>query len=170
MNAVDVSSISIWNAQVMKSDAQTSVPTEELPMPRDTQNKLLARRGLRLPVMTGIVALVFAACGGSSDPAGDVSSASAEGDAIVVVADDTKFEPHALDASPGEEVTVEVRNEDDIAHDFAIEEFDLNTGTIEPGDVATATFEVPEKEIEFVCTFHSEMKGTIAPREPTTQS
>ena len=133
-------------------------------MQRTTQNKLLGRQRIRLPVMAGIVVLVFAACGGGSDPSGDVSSASAEGDAIVVVTDDNKFEPDTLDAPPGEEVTVEVRNEDDTAHDFAIEEFDLNTGTIEPGSVATATFEVPEEETEFVCTIHPGMKGTIAPR------
>ncbi|MGH2736430.1 MAG: cupredoxin domain-containing protein [Actinomycetota bacterium] len=132
-------------------------------MPRVTQNKLLVKQGFRLLVLGGIVTLVFAACGGSSDPAGDVSSGPAEGDAIVVVADDTKFKPDTLEASPGEEVTVEVRNEDDIAHDFAIEELELNTGTIEPGDVASATFEVPDGGTPFVCTFHPEMTGTITP-------
>jgi plastocyanin len=42
-----------------------------------------------------------------------------------------------------------------------IEAADLNTGTIEPGAVATATFTVPEGSTEFKCTFHRGMAGTI---------
>lgn len=130
-------------------------------MLRATTNKLLATRSIRVIAVAGIAALALAACGGSSDPAGNVSSGPAGADAIVVVADDTAFKPDHLEAAAGEEITIEVRNEDDIAHDFAIEELDLNTGTIEPGDVASATIEAGDGEMEFVCTFHPEMKGTI---------
>jgi plastocyanin len=75
-----------------------------------------------------------------------------------------KFEPSTLRVKTGEEITVEVSNEDDTAHDFAIESLDLNTGTIEAGEVSTATLTVPKGGQEFVCTFHPEMKGRLEPK------
>ena len=108
-----------------------------------------------------VVGALMTACNPESDPSGDVGSGPAEEDAVPVVADDTFFEPESLELTAGETVTVEVTNEGSTVHDFAIEELALNTGTIESGDVATATFEVPEGSTEFKCTFHPDMKGTI---------
>ena len=48
-----------------------------------------------------------------------------------------------------------------MVHDFAIESLDLNTGPIEEGEVATATFAASESGAEFVCTYHSDMTGRI---------
>jgi hypothetical protein len=56
---------------------------------------------------------------------------------------------------------IPVTNTDDAAHDFAVEAADLDTGTIQAGAVATATFTVPEGTTEFVCIFHRGMTGTI---------
>jgi plastocyanin len=117
--------------------------------------------GLRWVAVAGIVVLGLAACN-SSDPAGDVASgAASDADAITMVMRDQSFDPAELELEPGEEVTVEVTNDDDMAHDFAIESLDLNTGTVEAGEVANATFTVPERGVEFVCTFHPEMTGRI---------
>lgn len=55
----------------------------------------------------------------------------AEGDAVTIIADDTSFEPTALKLTSGETITVKVTNEGRAVHDFAIDELDLNTGTIE---------------------------------------
>ena len=115
----------------------------------------------RLLAVGGIALLGLTACN-SSEPAGDVAQGAASGaDSIEVVAKDSSFDPATLNVKAGEEVTVEVTNDDDMAHDFAIESLELNTGTIEEGEVANATFTVPDEGVEFVCTFHPEMTGRI---------
>ncbi|MGH2775677.1 MAG: cupredoxin domain-containing protein [Actinomycetota bacterium] len=118
--------------------------------------------GVRWAAVTGVALLGLAACS-SSEPAGDVTrGASSDGDAIqVAMVEDQAFDPGTLNLTAGEEVTVEVTNDDSTAHDFAIESLDLNTGTVEANEVATATFTVPDEGVEFVCTFHPDMTGRI---------
>ena len=117
--------------------------------------------GARLLAVGGVALLGLTACS-SSEPSGDVAQgAAAAADSIKVVAAASSFDPETLNLEAGEEVTVEVTNDDDMAHDFAIESLELNTGTIEAGEVANATFTVPDEGIEFVCTFHPDMTGRI---------
>lgn len=125
-------------------------------------NRYLTRpnRFMMLSV-AGLMALGLAACS-SAEPAGDVAQGPADGDNVVrIEMTDSKFVPANLELEAGEEVTVEVTNNDSMVHDFAIESLDLNTGPIEEGDVATATFMVPEGGAEFVCTYHSDMTGRV---------
>ena len=56
---------------------------------------------------------------------------------------------------------VEVRNEGSDDHNFTIDVLNLSTGTIEPGQVKTATFTVPSGTTEYHCTFHPGMRGEI---------
>jgi plastocyanin len=117
--------------------------------------------GARLLAIGGVALVGLTACS-SSEPSGDVAKgAAAAADSIKVVAAASSFDPETLNLEAGEKVTVEVTNDDDMAHDFAIESLELNTGTIEAGEVANATFTVPDKGIEFVCTFHPDMTGRI---------
>ena len=117
--------------------------------------------GARLLAVGGVALLGLTACN-SSEPTGDVAQgAASSADSIKVVAAASSFDPGTLNLDAGEEVTVEVTNDDDMAHDFAIESLELNTGTIEAGDVANATFTVPDEGVEFVCTFHPDMTGRI---------
>lgn len=81
----------------------------------------------------GVLALLGAACGYSSQPSGTVSKGPATGDAVQLVADDRAFVPNSVQLPAGEQVTIEIRNEDGMAHDFAIESLELNTGIIDPG-------------------------------------
>ena len=120
--------------------------------------------GARLAVAGALSAVLLAACASNSEPSGQVAQRLGGPDAVEVVAENSAFTPKRLELKAGQQVTVEVINNDDIAHDFAIEELDLNTGTIEPGDVASATFTVPEQAIQYACTFHSEMTGRIEAR------
>ena len=121
----------------------------------------LARWALRA-VITVTALGALAACSNSSDPIGKVASGPATGDPVKIeAADGNRFTPATLELPAGEEVTIEISNADDRPHDFAIEAANLNTGTIEAGAVATATFTVPEGTTEFVCTFHRGMTGTI---------
>jgi nitrite reductase (NO-forming) len=122
----------------------------------------LARWALRAAITVTALGVALAACGNSSDPVGNVASRPATGDAVKIQAvDGDRFTPATLDLPAGEEVTIEITNADDRAHDFAVEAAGLNTGTIQAGAVATATFTVPEGTTEFVCTFHRGMTGTI---------
>jgi nitrite reductase (NO-forming) len=122
----------------------------------------LARWALRAVITVTALGVALAACGNSSDPVGKVASGPATGDAAKIQAvDGDRFTPATLELPVGEQVTIEITNADDRAHDFAIEAANLNTGTIEAGAVATATFTVPEGTTEFVCTFHGGMTGTI---------
>jgi plastocyanin len=106
--------------------------------------------------------VALTACSNSSDPVGNVAARPATGDATKIqAADGDRFTPATLELPAGNEVTIEITNTDDAAHDFAIEAANLNTGTIQAGAVATATFTVPEGTTEFVCTFHNGMTGTI---------
>ena len=122
----------------------------------------LARWALRAVITVTALGVALAACSNSSDPVGNVASRPATGDAVKIQAvDGDRFTPATLELPAGEEVTIGITNADDRAHDFAIEAANLNTGTIEAGAVATATFTVPEGTTEFVCTFHRGMTGTI---------
>ena len=119
-------------------------------------------RGVRWLAIAAVALLGLAACN-SSEPVGDVArGASSNADAIqVAMVEGEAFDPGTLNLTAGEEVSVEVTNDDSAAHDFAIESLDLNTGTVESGEVANATFTVPDEGVEFVCTFHPEMTGRI---------
>lgn len=122
----------------------------------------LARWALRAVITVTALGMALAACSNSSDPVGNVAAGSATGDAAKIQAvDGNRFTPKTLQLPAGEAVTIEITNADGRAHDFAIEAADLNTGTIQAGAVATATFTVPEGTTEFVCTFHRGMTGTI---------
>jgi plastocyanin len=118
-------------------------------------------------VVLGIIALVVAAglllgaCQQSSEPKGDVGRGPVSGRATDVIALDNRFSPEELTFKEGDEVTVEVINDGDSHHEFAIESLDLTTGTIAPGTSAHATFVVPEGTTEFSCTYHGGMNGEI---------
>jgi plastocyanin len=128
-----------------------------------TQDSTRSRGAARLAsllLVAGLAAAGLAACS-DSEPAGDVAKGPASGEATRLTINGNKFEPSTLRVNAGEEITIEVSNDDDTAHDLAVESLDLNTGTIEAGEVSTATLTVPEDGLEFVCTFHSDMRGRI---------
>jgi plastocyanin len=114
----------------------------------------------------GILAFIVAACGTSDDPKATVSRGPGPAEAKEIVADNLAFIPETLELNAGAEIAIEITNEDDVVHDFAIRTFGLNTGSIEPGEIATVTFTVPEGTTDFRCTIHalSAMEGEIEGR------
>ena len=118
---------------------------------------MLTRAGIALVALS-----LFAACG--AERSGDVSSGPGGPDAIAVTAVDTAFEPARLEVTAGEEIEVAVTNEGGTTHDFTVEAPSLSTGPLEPGDVVTARFTVPEGETTFRCTIHGGMEGMIVGR------
>ena len=119
---------------------------------------------LRLAAMALFATALLAACEKSSSPSGNVDAGPARGSAERIFIDERSFEPGTLELSAGEEVVVEIANEDGGAHDFAIDDLDLNTGNIAPGEVATAQLRVPDGTTTFRCTYHSGMEGRIEAR------
>lgn len=109
----------------------------------------------------GVLVLAVPACVEAPAQSGDVIDGPADGDAIGVVAVDNAFDPDVLEAAAGEEVTIEVSNEGEAAHNFVVSDLDISTGTLNGGDVATVTLTVPEGGVEYVCTFHGGMRGRI---------
>ena len=141
---------------VVQAGRDTRRHTEGAPAARP------ARWALCAAITVTALGVALAACGNSSDPVGNVASGPATGGAAKLEAvDGNTFTPATLKLPAGEKVTIEITNSDDRAHDFAIEAAGLNTGTIEAGAVATATFTVPEGTTKFKCTFHGGMTGTI---------
>ena len=133
--------------------------------PRQTQGApaaRLARWALRAAITLTALGVALAACSNSSDPVGNVAAGPATGAAAKIQAvGGNRFTPATLKLPAGETVTIQITNSDGRAHDFAVEAAGLNTGTIQAGAVATATFTVPKGTTKFKCTFHRGMAGTI---------
>lgn len=110
-------------------------------------------------VVLAIVLVGLTAC--SRERSGDVRDGEAGADAVEITLQDDEFAPAVLELEAGTEVTVEVRNDGSYGHNFTIDELDLSTGTVEPGQVVTANFVVPDGTTGYHCTFHPGMDGEI---------
>lgn len=115
----------------------------------------------RTPVVILAVAALMVLGGCARERSGEVREGRAGADAIEVELQDDDFSPDVLHLEAGTEVQVEVRNEGSSGHNFTIDALDLSTGTVEPGQVVTATFEVPNGTTGYRCTFHPGMNGEI---------
>ena len=103
--------------------------------------------------------VALAAC--ARERSGDVHQGAGGAGAVKVVMHDDEFDPDGLQLQAGTGVQVEVRNEGSQGHNFTIDALDLSTGTVEPGQVVTATFTVPTGTTGYHCTFHPGMNGEI---------
>jgi len=113
--------------------------------------------------------LALAACGDddaddTTAPADDAPAAEAEGgagDVLPVTAADFRFDPDALEAPAGTAVTIELTNDDGVAHTFTIADLDVDIAA-NPGQSASAEVTVDEAgEHEWVCRIHPSMSGTL---------
>ena len=111
-----------------------------------------------------IAALALAGCGRAAPASVHVRTGPASGDAVRVAARDNAFSPETIAVEPGSETTVEVRNEGEAAHNLVIEELGVSSGTIQPGQTVTMTFQAPVETLTYVCTFHRGMTGKLVPR------
>jgi plastocyanin len=106
--------------------------------------------------------LIASGCGGSTDFEATVSRGGAGAGAVQIVAENVSFIPDRLELETGSEVSIEIVNQDDLTHDFAINDFRLNTGIIKPGETVTVTLTVPAGTTDFRCTLHElTMTGEI---------
>ena len=79
---------------------------------------------------------------------------------------DDFFEPTVLKGTPGQKVTIELKNEGEQAHTFTVTEQSVDQ-EVQPGDEAEADVTFPESgELTFVCKFH-ESSGMVGALEPS---
>lgn len=97
----------------------------------------------------------------NSEPELDVVGITVEGKAY-------SFTPSTIIVSGGDKVRLTFKNTGNVSHDFAIQDLDVNTTLVVPGDTQAVEFTVPLKvrKYEFICTVpgHKEagMVGTIS--------
>ena len=103
-------------------------------------------------------ALLLGACGED-----DGGSSSDSGESVELVAQDFSFEPTTLDLPAGEEVTVNLVNEDDAEHSFTVEDLDVETEA-EGGESSEVSFTAPDEgTVGFICKYHpDQMTGEIS--------
>lgn len=117
-------------------------------------------RTLKLISVIVPLALLLGGCGQSADADAQTGSGS---DRVMLVADNTAFEPVVVRLPARTDVTVQVDNRDAVPHDFVIESIGVRSEVIEPGGSTSVTFVAPHRPTEFVCTIHPDMKGSIDP-------
>jgi plastocyanin len=109
------------------------------------------------------VLALAAACGNDEPAVQPPVDPSPEGDMFGIATVDNNFAPSRLDVPAGEEITVEVQNNGQNPHSFTIDELDVDTGVLQAGETAEVTFAVPDEPVEFRCTVHPDMLGTVQP-------
>lgn len=75
--------------------------------------------------------LLLAACAAASAPAGNSHGAD-----FVIVAEDFAYVPERLEIPSGEPLTINLRNDGDIAHDLVFED-GRQSGEVRPGEAVT---------------------------------
>jgi plastocyanin len=119
----------------------------------------LLHRFMRLALTALALALAIAACGG--DDGGEQPAASGEcaGGAVVIRMVDIKFDPEDATARAGQEICW--TNEDEIEHNAVAESgADFKSELYGKGETFTTTVEEPGR-VEYVCTVHPGLTGTI---------
>ena len=112
--------------------------------------------------LLALATLVFAACGGDDEEAGDTSGDNALSGPVVLEADDFYFEPAALTADPGQTLSVKVANEGAAEHTFTIDGLGIDAVIAAGEDRVVEVSSSEAGEFEFYCRYHSsQMSGTI---------
>ena len=121
-------------------------------------------RTLAVASIAFVLVLIAAACGGGSgsNSSSPESGGSASGK-IEVEMDDYYFEPKVIRGAPGDTVTLELKNEGSVEHNFELESQGIDQD-VEPGGEAEVDITIPESgSVEFYCKFHESqgMEGKI---------
>jgi plastocyanin len=135
-------------------------------------------RGVILAAVTlTLVAATAAGCGGSSKSSSSSTSESGGGGQKTIAGvqandhgsknvsneaevelDNYYFEPTVLHGKPGSQVTLELKNEGSIEHNFSIDSEKINKD-IEAGGDAKVTVTFPKSgELSFYCKYHKSMR------------
>jgi plastocyanin len=131
-----------------------------------------------------VLVLALAACGGSGKSGESeegttmtiggqaveshgTKDVSGEAGKVEIEMYDNYFEPTVLEGTPGQKVTIELKNEGKVAHTFTVTEQSVDQ-EIQPGDEAEADVTFPESgELTFICKFH-ESSGMVGVLEASS--
>jgi plastocyanin len=114
-----------------------------------------------LPALLAALALGLAACGSDDDEGGDApaTASSCPDGAVVIAMRDIKFDPENAQATVGD--TVCWPNEDEIQHNAVAESgADFESELYGKGETFSTELTEPGT-VEYVCTIHPGMTGTI---------
>jgi plastocyanin len=121
----------------------------------------------------GVLVLLVAGCGGSKKSssggeskgkkatiagvsANDHGTKQVSGKAEVEL-DNYYFNPTVLKGKPGARVTLDLKNEGSVEHNFSIDSQSIDQN-IQPGKTATVTVQIPSSgQVSFYCKFHKSM-------------
>jgi len=115
----------------------------------------MLRRASRLGPALFSAALLLGACSSDGEPTGAGNGAA---DQTITIADFT-FGPNTLTVPSGEDVSIEVTNDDDVEHSFTLDD-DSVSQDVEGGETQTVTLNLTEG-IGWHCEYHPEMTGTV---------
>lgn len=116
------------------------------------------RRLASLAAALGVAAMLLVGCSGGGDDA--PTDDAPAGDAAELVAADNEWVPTTLTLPIGAN-DITITNEGSAVHNFIVEGGAVETDLIQPGDTVTVTVTVPEGGVDFNCSLHPEMTGTI---------
>lgn len=113
----------------------------------------------------GLVAiLALAACGGDDDNGNGDDNGGGDGTSLSMEMGEMYFDPDSIDASPGDEVSIDFNNEGTMLHDFTIDDLGGERIHVEvaSGESDSTSFTIPDDasgEIEFYCTVPGHREG-----------
>jgi plastocyanin len=117
------------------------------------------RHAFRLLAAVFSVALLMAACSSDDGTDGSTDTGGGGSEQTITIADFT-FDPSSLTVPSGEDVTIEVTNEDDAEHSFTLDD-DSVSQDVEGGESQTVMINLTEG-IGWHCEYHPDtMTGTI---------
>ncbi len=112
-------------------------------------------------VLTGAIILIIIVVGGflllrtSNNHAATVANARV----ITITAKDTLFDLDTITVKVGEPVTIRLVNDDDMDHQFSVNDLDVHSAQIGPNEVTEVTF-TPQKigDFQFICSYSHHAK------------
>lgn len=134
----------------------------------------VVRRNTLVPSLIAAMLAVLAACGGGHSAAKSTSGSpsfnnhgakSVSGSSISVEADNYYFEPSVVRGTPGQTVTVTLKNSSGTEHNFTVKDQGVNED-IDAHGSKTFTVTIPSSgSVSFYCEYHQSrgMAGLIQP-------
>jgi nitrosocyanin len=129
-----------------------------------------ARRWITAVLIAATAGLVLAGCGGggssnsSATTEGTTATSAASnagGATLNLTTKDFAFDPTTLSATAGKAVTVTIKNNGQVEHNFSISSLNVDKD-IEKGETQTVTFTPSQSgKVEFFCKYHKATKNMV---------
>jgi len=117
-------------------------------------------RVIAMALLLAALALGVAACGGDG---GGGSSSNAGSGKTTLELDDNYFQPKTIQGDPGKKITLELKNQGKVKHNFTLAEQSVDQN-VAAGATAKVTVTVPMSgTLTFYCKYHRSqgMEGTL---------